>query len=274
MSSVEAQLPVSPPPASLGGMVEIDGVSIVYGSRRGAKSIALQTTSIDLTPSSFTALIGPSGCGESTLMNAVAGFVAPATGGITIDNAEVRGPSPDVGVIFQQYALFPWFSAIGNVKYALKRFGLSRPELERRAIQALAEVGLEKQARKFPGQLSGGMKQRVAIARTLSLKPKVLLMDEPFGALDAQTRLTMHDLLLTVWEKHRPTVLFVTHDVDEALLLADTVHVMSAAPGRIIRSYTIEMPRPRRVETLGPGLLATRAEILALLKPSDSDDDH
>ena len=118
------------------------------------------------------------------------------------------------------------------------------------------------------------MKQRVAIARTLSLEPKVLLMDEPFGALDAQTRLTMHDLLLTVWEKHRPTVLFVTHDVDEALLLADTVHVMSAAPGRIVRTYTIDMPRPRRVETLGPDLLGVRAEIMALLKPTRLEDEH
>jgi len=175
--------------------------------------------------------------------------------------------------VFQQYALFPWFSAIGNVKFALKRFDLSGAELESRAMQALTEVGLHKQARKFPGQLSGGMKQRVAIARTLSLEPKVLLMDEPFGALDAQTRLSMHDLLLTVWEKHRPTVLFVTHDVDESLLLADTIHVMSAAPGKIVRTYTIEMRRPRKVETLGPELLAVRAEILGLLKPPEPDDE-
>jgi NitT/TauT family transport system ATP-binding protein len=140
-------------------------------------------------------------------------------------------------------------------------------------MHALGEVGLQKQARKFPGQLSGGMKQRVAIARTLSLEPKVLLMDEPFGALDAQTKLSMHELLLSVWAKHRPTVLFVTHDVDEALLLADTVHVMSAAPGRIVRTYTIDMPRPRKVETLGPALLAVRGEILALLKPAEPDDE-
>jgi NitT/TauT family transport system ATP-binding protein len=270
MSAAETLAQASAPHITpAGGFVEIDGVSIVYGGRHGATSIALQTTSIDLAPSSFTALIGPSGCGKSSLMNAVAGFVPPSTGGITIDGVEVSGPSPQVGVIFQQYALFPWFSAIGNVKFALKRFDLSRAELENRAMQALAEVGLHKQARKFPGQLSGGMKQRVAIARTLSLEPKVLLMDEPFGALDAQTRLTMHDLLLTVWEKHRPTVLFVTHDVDESLLLADTIHVMSAAPGKIVRTYTIEMPRPRRVETLGRELLAVRAEILGLLKPPE-----
>jgi NitT/TauT family transport system ATP-binding protein len=255
------------------GRVDIDNVSIVYGNRRGSGATALQPTSISLAPSSFTALIGPSGCGKSTLLNAVGGFLQPATGAIRIDGVEVSGPSPEVGVIFQQYALFPWFTAIGNVKFALRRFDLARGELEKRALQALAEVGLQKQAHKFPGQLSGGMKQRVAIARTLSLEPKVLLMDEPFGALDAQTRLSMHELLLAVWEKHRPTVLFVTHDVDEALLLADSVHVMSTAPGRIVRSYAIEMRRPRKVETLGPDLLALRAEILGLLKPPEPDDE-
>jgi NitT/TauT family transport system ATP-binding protein len=173
--------------------------------------------------------------------------------------------------------LFPWFSAIGNVKFALRRFKLERAELERRARTALAEVGLQNQVLKYPGQLSGGMKQRVAIARTLSLEPKVLLMDEPFGALDAQTRLTMHRLLLKVWESHRPTVLFVTHDVDEGLLLADRVHIMSSAPGKIIRTYDISTPRPRAVEDFDRDMMIMRAEILRLLKPAHSDggdDDH
>jgi NitT/TauT family transport system ATP-binding protein len=274
MSSEIASQAVLPlPPAR--GRVDIEDVTISYPGRRGAASAAVAETNIQLAPSSFTALIGPSGCGKSTLLNAVAGFVRPATGRVAIDGTGVEGPSPEVGVIFQQYALFPWFTAAGNVKFALKRFRLDRAELERRAAQALAEVGLDKQARKYPGQLSGGMKQRVAIARTLSLEPKVLLMDEPFGALDAQTRLSMHDLLLAVWDKHRATILFVTHDVDEALLLSDTVHVMSTAPGRIVRSYTIDKPRPRRVETLGPDLLAVRAEILGLLKPpSPDEEDH
>jgi len=255
------------------GRVEIDDVSIVYDGRRGTRSVALQPTTQTLQPSSFTALIGPSGCGKSTLMNAVAGFVVPSTGAIRIDGEQVEGPSPQVGVIFQQYALFPWFTAIGNVKFALKRFALRGAELEQRALQALAEVGLAKQARKFPGQLSGGMKQRVAIARTLALEPKVLLMDEPFGALDAQTRLSMHELLLAVWNRHRPTILFVTHDVDEALLLADTVLVMSASPGRIVRSYTIDLPRPRKIEAFGPDLLGIRNTVLALLKPSEAIED-
>lgn len=274
-SAPSGTVPVLPTPAGTRGLVEIDDVSIAFPGPGGKPSVALLPTSIDLSPSSFTALIGPSGCGKSTLMNAVAGFVKPSTGAITIDGAEVTGPSPDVGVIFQQYALFPWFSAIGNVKFALRRFRMSREELEQRALKALAEVGLKSQAQKYPGQLSGGMKQRVAIARTLSLEPKVLLMDEPFGALDAQTRLTMHDLLLKVWDTHRPTVLFVTHDVDEALILSDRIHVMSTAPGRIIKTYDILMPRPRAVERFTPDMMTIRAEILQLLKPAhlNGDDD-
>jgi NitT/TauT family transport system ATP-binding protein len=272
MPFAEIMPPPDAPVTPARGMVDVDGVSIAYGGRRGVSAVALERTSLTLAPSSFTALIGPSGCGKSTLLNAVAGFVAPASGAIRIDGAAVSGPSPEVGVIFQQYALFPWFTAMGNVKFALKRFGLRGDELRSRALQALAEVGLDKQAHKYPGQLSGGMKQRVAIARTLALEPKVLLMDEPFGALDAQTRLAMHELLLAVWQKHRPTVLFVTHDVDEALVLADQVHVMSAAPGRIVRSYAIPAKRPRQVEKRGPDLLAIRAEILSLLKPARADE--
>jgi NitT/TauT family transport system ATP-binding protein len=277
LSGPSEAVSADPSPAGTRGLVEIEDVSITFPSRGGSPSVALLPTSIDLAPSSFTALIGPSGCGKSTLLNAVAGFVRPSTGAITIDDAQVSGPSPDIGVIFQQYALFPWFTAIGNVKFALRRFKLSRNELEQRALKALAEVGLKNQAAKYPGQLSGGMKQRVAIARTLSLEPKVLLMDEPFGALDAQTRLSMHDLLLKVWDAHRPTVLFVTHDVDEALLLSDRIHVMSTAPGKIIKTYDISMPRPRAVERFSREIMTIRAEILQLLKPvhlNGDDDAH
>jgi len=170
--------------------------------------------------------------------------------------------------VFQSYALFPWFSALGNVRFALKRLGLPRAELERRSLAALDEVGLASQAHKFPAQLSGGMKQRVAIARTLAGAPKALLMDEPFGALDAQTRLDMQEMLLRAWEKHRTTILFVTHDVDEALLLADTIHVLSASPGRVIRSYHVPAPRPRAAELFDHEMLAVRAEIIRLLRPA------
>jgi NitT/TauT family transport system ATP-binding protein len=254
------------------GRVEIDHASIRFTSRKGGDYLALAETALTLEPGAFTALIGPSGCGKSTLLNALAGFVEPTGGQIRIDREPVAGPSPKVGVVFQQYALFPWFTALGNVKFALKRFKLPKKELEQRAMASLAEVGLETQADKYPGQLSGGMKQRVGIARTLACAPKVLLMDEPFGALDAQTRRVMHDLLLKVWGKHRATVLFVTHDVDEALLLADHVHVMSRSPGRILRSYDLTTPRPRAISRDNPTLLDTREEILTLLKPGPADE--
>lgn len=252
-----------------GGRVDVQNTVIRFKGRQGEVT-ALDRTDLVLEPETFTALIGPSGCGKSTLMNAIAGFVDPAEGRIDIDGRRVAGPSPEVGVIFQQYALFPWFTALGNVRFGLKQFGLSRREELDRARAALDEVGLGQHADKYPQYLSGGMKQRVAIARTFAVGPKVLLMDEPFGALDAQTRLVMHDLLLGVWRKHRATVLLVTHDVDEALLLADHVRVMSQAPGRLIRHYEITQARPRKFSTAGSGLLTIREEILGLLRPKDT----
>jgi NitT/TauT family transport system ATP-binding protein len=252
--------------SSGGGRVEISNLSIEYrlGSKRATS--ALSPTNLILPPGEFAALIGPSGCGKSTLLNAVAGFVTASTGGVALDGTEVTGPHPDVGVIFQQFALFPWFSALGNVEFPLRRFRLSRAERRERALAALADVGLAQHARKFPGQLSGGMKQRVAIARTLVSNPKVLLMDEPFGALDAQTRLSMHELLLRLWEARRQTVLFITHDVDEALLLADVVYVMSAAPGRIIEKMPVDIARPRSVQRIDASFIDKRARLIELLR--------
>ena len=255
--------------APLGGAVRARGLAIRFDGRDGPVT-ALASTDLDLEPGTFTALIGPSGCGKSTLMNAIAGFVPAAQGSLTLDGEAIDGPSAKVGVIFQQYALFPWFTALGNVRFALKRLKLSRAEETERAMGALSEVGLTAHATKFPQALSGGMKQRVAIARTFAYGPGVLLMDEPFGALDAQTRLTMHDLLIGVWKKHRATVLFVTHDVDEALLLADRVHVMSQAPGSLICRYDLGQPRPRSLRA-SPELLDIREEILGLLRPASTD---
>ncbi len=245
----------------MAGLVECSGVSIRFKAR-GVWTEALAPTELRLAPGSFTALIGPSGCGKSTLLNAIAGFVQPAAGGVAVDGAPVTGPSPEVGVVFQQYALFPWFTARGNVEFALRRLGLRRAERRAEADAALAEVGLHGRGDAFPAQLSGGMKQRVALARTLAARPKVLLMDEPFGALDAQTRASMHELLLGVWERRRTTVLFVTHDVDEALTLADRIHVMAAGPGRIIE--TIELGD--RATRDGPAYMDHRRRIIALLR--------
>lgn len=250
------------------GKVTIDDVVIRFKTKQGEMT-ALDRTQLTLEPGTFTALIGPSGCGKSTLMNAIAGFATPSEGNLTLDGTPITGPSSDVGVIFQQYALFPWFTALGNIRFGLKQFKLSKSEEIDRAQAALEEVGLSQHANKYPQQLSGGMKQRVAIARTFAVGPKVLLMDEPFGALDAQTRISMHGLLMDVWQKHRATVLFVTHDVDEALLLADDVRVMSQAPGRMIRHYNLTQQRPRAFSRSGPELLEIREEILGLLRPDE-----
>jgi NitT/TauT family transport system ATP-binding protein len=253
------------------GAVDISRVNVDYRDKKGAQIAALAPTSLKLEPGSFTALVGPSGCGKSTLLNIVAGFVKPTNGAAILDGKEISGPTPDVGVVFQQYALFPWFTALGNIEFALKRLKLPARERRERALQALAEVGLQDRAQQFPGNLSGGMKQRVALARTFVASPKVLLMDEPFGALDAITRVTMQRLLLDIWQRHKATVLFVTHDIDEALFLADRVHVMSKGPGRIVETIDVADPRPRSVEKRSEHTSAAHTRILDLLLTSDHD---
>ena len=247
------------------GRVSLGSTSVVFGAGDN-QTVALAPTDLVLQPGTFTALIGPSGCGKSTLLNAVAGFTELTDGAIHVDGRRVDSPHPSVGVIFQSFALFPWFTARGNVEFALKRFGLQKQQRLNRAIAALEEVGLADHARKFPGQLSGGMKQRVAIARTLSADPDVLLMDEPFGALDAQTRLQMHEMLTNLWMKRKKTVLFVTHDVDEALRLADVVYVMSANPGQIIEKVTVGLDRPRPIDRMGDDFLTLRSKLIGLLR--------
>lgn len=251
------------------GLVAIDNVGVEFPGPAGDRFTALAPTSITLEPGSFTALVGPSGCGKSTLLNVIAGFLKINQGQALLDGSPITGPTPDVGVVFQQYALFPWFSAIGNVEFALKRLPISAAQRRERATEALREVGLAGRERQFPAQLSGGMKQRVALARTFVSAPKVLLMDEPFGALDAITRASMHRLLLDVWNKHRTTVLFVTHDIDEALFLADRVHVMARGPGRIVETLDVTDQRPRTLETRSPEFLRARQRILDLLLSAD-----
>ncbi|BFL65806.1 ABC transporter ATP-binding protein (plasmid) [Roseomonas mucosa] len=247
------------------GAVRATAAEIRFMGRRGPVQ-AHAPTELVLEPGSFTALIGPSGCGKSTLLNAIAGFVPLSGGAVTVDGRPIRGPSPEVGVVFQQYALFPWFTARGNVEFALRRLGHSAVRRRQAAEAALAEVGLAGRGDSYPGQLSGGMKQRVALARTLAARPRVLLMDEPFGALDAQTRASMHELLLGVWRAHRTTVLFVTHDVDEALVLADRVHVMAAGPGRIVETIELGDRAARAGAEVGPEYLAQRNRIMGLLR--------
>ncbi|MEP1765039.1 MAG: ABC transporter ATP-binding protein [Sulfitobacter sp.] len=229
------------------GEIKIKDVSITFG-RGPTEYRAVETTSIDIKAGEFVCILGPSGCGKSTLMNAVAGYVEPTTGKVTVDDVEVKGPGPDRGMVFQQYSLLPWKTVYENVAFGPKMAGATRTEAGSVANTFLGLVGLKKFGSRYPAELSGGMQQRVGIARALANYPSVLLMDEPFGALDAQTRLMMQESLLDIWRQFGTTVVFVTHDVDEAVFLADRVLIMSAAPGRIIEDVRIKLPRPRSTD--------------------------
>jgi NitT/TauT family transport system ATP-binding protein len=229
------------------GQIRIDRVSIGFGRGRQAR-LAVDEASLEVLPGEFVCLLGPSGCGKSTLLNTVAGFISPGSGAVTVDGVPVGGPGPDRGMVFQQHSLFPWKRVRENVAFGPRLAGKGRHEAASIADGLLASVGLLHCADRYPAELSGGMQQRVGIARALAGSPSVLLMDEPFGALDAQTRLMMQESLLRVWSACGITVLFVTHDIDEAIFLADRVLIMSAGPGRIIADLPVPLPRPRQAE--------------------------
>jgi NitT/TauT family transport system ATP-binding protein len=213
--------------------IEIDRVRHTYRPPRGKLVLALEDVSLEVREREFVALLGPSGCGKSTLLYLIGGFLPVEGGRIAIDGKPVAAPGPDRGIVFQHFALFPWKTVRGNILYGLERQGMPRAEREKRAQDFIDLVGLTGFEDSYPSHLSGGMKQRTAIARTLAFDPKILLMDEPFGALDAQTRHLMQSELLGIWQRTPKTVIFVTHDVQEAVYLADRVVVMSARPGRI-----------------------------------------
>jgi NitT/TauT family transport system ATP-binding protein len=213
--------------------IVIDRVNHTYRPPRGRAVLALSDISLDVQPREFLALLGPSGCGKSTLLYLIGGFLPTEAGRILVEGKPVLAPGPDRGIVFQHFALFPWKTVRGNVLYGLERQGLPRPEREKRAQSFIDLVGLSGFEDSYPSHLSGGMKQRAAIARTLAIDPSILLMDEPFGALDAQTRALMQTELLSIWKRSPKTVIFVTHDVQEAVYLADRIAVMSARPGRI-----------------------------------------
>ena len=221
--------------------ISIEGVSKSFAPG----SPALRGVDLQLAENSFTCLLGPSGCGKSTLLNMIAGFLSPSAGRVLVDGAEVRGPSADRGVVFQEYALFPWRTAAQNVAFGPMLRRLPRAEQAAVARRYLDLVGLSGHGHKFPGELSGGMKQRVAIARALANGPSVLLMDEPFGALDAQTREVLQEEMLRIWQHERKTVVFVTHSIGESLFLADRVVVMATRPGAVKEVLDISLPHPR-----------------------------
>lgn len=241
------------------GRIDIDGVSIVFGSGPTANT-AVQKTSVSISPGEFVCILGPSGCGKSTLLNSVAGYVTPSSGRVLVDDEVVTEPGPDRGMVFQQYSLFPWKTVIENIAFGPRRAGYTTTECDSIANTFLAMIGLSKIAKSYPGELSGGMQQRVGIARALANYPRVLLMDEPFGALDAQTRLMMQESLLNIWSEFGITVLFVTHDVDEAIFLADRILIMSSSPGSVIADLNVGLERPRLPE------MATSPEFVELKK--------
>lgn len=232
-------------------MIAIKHVSQVFAVGKGERHVALSDISLDLRDGEFISILGPSGCGKSTLLYIVGGFVKQTSGSVEIDGRPVSGPGPDRGPVFQEFALYPWKTVLGNVAYGLRQQGVARAPAEARARELLAMVGLSGYENFYAKQLSGGMKQRVAIARTLAYNPAVLLMDEPFGALDAHTRNRLQNDLLKIWERDRKSVLFVTHSVEEAVYLSDRVVVLTKSPGRIKEIVDIDLPRPRvRAELL------------------------
>ena len=241
--------------------VKIDNVEKIYEGRKG-RMVALNGVSLDIKENEFICVVGPSGCGKSTLLNIIAGLLDATSGAVYVDVKKVEGTGTERGVVFQQYALFPWLTVIKNVMFGLKLKGMSDAEAREVAMKYIRMVDLEEFVDSYPKELSGGMKQRVAIARAYAVQPEVLLMDEPFGALDAQTRTQLQTELLKTWEEEQKTCFFITHDVEEAIVLATRVVIMSARPGRIRDIVDIDIPYPRTQETkMTPEFIALKNRI-------------
>ena len=237
-------------------------VWLEYGGAAG--TVALENIDLTVREGEFVSLVGPSGCGKSSFLNLVAGFLAPTRGTLLLDGAPIRGPGVDRGVVFQDHALFPWMTVEKNIGYGPRVNGVPKAEVERRVGELLDLIGLTRFASAWPKQLSGGMKQRVAIARALANRPKTLLMDEPFAALDAQTRRFLQDELLRIWDRTGTTILFITHSIDEAVLLSDRIAVMTARPGRIKEVVDVDLPRPRDENSVS--FLETRRHVAEALR--------
>ncbi|KAF5428571.1 NitT/TauT family transport system ATP-binding protein [Candidatus Methanophagaceae archaeon] len=225
--------------------LEIRDVTKTFETEEG-ELMALDRFNVGVKPSEFLCIIGPSGCGKSTLLRLIAGLDEPSSGTIILDGKELKGPSPDRGMVFQEYSLFPWRTVLKNVTFGLELRKMGKQERYRIAKECIELVGLKGFENMYPYELSGGMKQRVAIARAIAPEPSILLMDEPFGSVDAQTRNALQEELLEIWQRTKKTILFVTHSVDEAVYLADRVAVMTARPGNLIKCAGIDIPRPRK----------------------------
>jgi NitT/TauT family transport system ATP-binding protein len=248
------------------GKVTVKDFGLSYDTLEGAVE-AVRDASIHVDPGEFVSIIGPSGCGKSTLLNAVAGFLKPTRGEVAVDGDPVARPSADRGMVFQQYSLFPWKTVRENVEFGLKMKGMERSKRETSARTLLGLAGLLAFENQYPENLSGGMKQRVGIIRALATGPKVLLLDEPFGSLDAQTRLIMQQILTNMWQRLKTSVLFVTHDIDEAIFLSDRVYCMTARPGTIKAEVAIPLERPRHQSMMmSSEFLALRRGLMSLIR--------
>lgn len=246
----------------MSSQLSIQGVSRVFVSPKGQKTQALTPVDFEVRENDFVTILGPSGCGKSTLLRIVAGLDQPTTGQVLLDGQPVQGPGADRGMVFQSYTLFPWLTIEQNIRFGLRERGMPEREQKERADYFIAKVGLRGFEQHFPKQLSGGMQQRTAIARALANDPKILLLDEPFGALDNQTRVLMQELLLGIWEQAQKTVMFITHDIDEAIFMASRVVVFSARPGRIKAEIEVGFPHPRHytIKT-SPEFMALKARL-------------
>lgn len=252
------------------GLITVEGITHFYRRQKQEPLLVLDDIDAVFEPGSFTCLIGASGCGKSTLLKIMAGLIEPSIGTISLDGQSVRGPARDRGMVFQQDAVFPWLSVLDNISYGPKSRGVPKAEYTEKARYWADKVGLAGFEDAMPKELSGGMRKRVDIARVYANEPQVLLMDEPFGALDAQTKERMQNDLVHLWEGDRRTVVFVTHDLDEALVLSDQIVVMSARPGRIHRIQKVEISRPRSADTkLTDEFMEAKRDLYALLRGED-----
>jgi NitT/TauT family transport system ATP-binding protein len=248
-------------------VMHVDQLTKIFPTPHGSVT-ALENIDFSVHRREFVSVIGPSGCGKSTLIRILAGLETPSSGDVLLDGKSVVGPGPDRGMVFQGYTLFPWLTVKGNVMFGLKIRGCGSMQAESEARQWIEVVGLSKFENSYPHQLSGGMKQRVAIARALANQPRILLMDEPFGALDAQTRAQMQAYLLQIWKNVDITILFITHDLDEAVYLSDRILVLAAHPGRVNEVIEVPVPRPRVPDQcVTPEFMATRYRIDTLIHP-------
>jgi len=253
-------------------VLEVKGLNKSFKTAQGTVT-ALRDINFVTHKREFVCVIGPSGCGKSTLIRILAGLETPTSGQLLLDGKAVHGPGPDRGMVFQAYTLFPWLTVKKNVMFGLERAGRGRVACEEEAMQWIELVGLSRFAKSYPHQLSGGMKQRVAIARALANQPRILLMDEPFGALDAQTRARMQSYLMEIWKNIDITVLFITHDLEEAIFLADRILVLKAHPGEVQELIEVPVPQPRSPEQLlSPEFLATKKRLEELIHPPQEGD--